>query len=34
MTLAQAGIERGEKQSEDNRTTGMVWIPGGTFKMG
>jgi len=34
MTHAQADIERGEKQSEDNRTTGMVWIPGGTFKMG
>jgi formylglycine-generating enzyme required for sulfatase activity len=34
MTLAQAGIERDEKPSEDKRTTGMVWIPGGTFKMG
>ena len=34
MTLAQTDIGRGEKQSEDKRTTDMVRIPGGTFRMG
>ncbi|MGH6641832.1 MAG: formylglycine-generating enzyme family protein [Bradyrhizobium sp.] len=32
MTLLQA--ERDEKPSDDSRTSGMVWIPGGTFRMG
>ena len=34
MTMAQTDIERDERPSEDNRTTDMVWIPGGTFRMG
>ena len=34
MTLLQAEIEPGEQQSEDGRTGDMVWIPGGTFRMG
>ena len=34
MTALQADIRRGEPQSDDSRTTGMVRIPGGTFRMG
>ena len=34
MTLAQTDIRRSEKQSEDKRTTGMVRISGGAFRMG
>jgi sulfatase modifying factor 1 len=34
MTVLQTHIERGEKQSDDDRTTDMVRIPGGTFRIG
>ena len=34
MTLAQTDIRRSEKQSEDKRTTGIVRISGGAFRMG
>jgi formylglycine-generating enzyme required for sulfatase activity len=34
MTLLRADIERNDRQSEDSRTDDMVWIPGGTFRMG
>jgi sulfatase modifying factor 1 len=34
MTSGQAGIERNDWPSEDSRNTGMVWIPGATFRMG
>src|SRR5216684_3785716 len=34
MTLLRADIERNDPPSEDSRTGDMVWIPGGTFRMG
>jgi formylglycine-generating enzyme len=34
MTSLQIDIRQDEEQSEDNRTIDMVWIPGGTFRMG
>ena len=34
MTLPGIDIERNEGQAEDRRTDDMVWIPGGTFRMG
>src|SRR3984957_7405105 len=34
MTLLRDDIERSDGPSEDSRTTNMVWIPGGTFRMG
>jgi formylglycine-generating enzyme required for sulfatase activity len=34
MTMLRMDIERGDRQPEDSRTTDMVRIPGGTFRMG
>jgi formylglycine-generating enzyme len=34
MTLLRADIERNDRRSDDSRTGDMVWIPGGTFRMG
>src|SRR5689334_20730678 len=34
MTLLQTDTRTGENQSEGSRTTDMVWISGGTFRMG
>ena len=34
MALARTDIERNDRLSEDGRTTGMIRIPGGTFRMG
>src|SRR6266581_8061049 len=34
MTLLRTDIERNDRQPEDSRTGDMVWIPGGTFRMG
>src|SRR6478609_5649056 len=34
MALLQTDIERDEKQSDDTGIKDMVWIPGGTFRMG
>jgi formylglycine-generating enzyme required for sulfatase activity len=34
MTVLQADIRRDGTQSDDSRTSDMVWIPGGTFRMG
>jgi sulfatase modifying factor 1 len=34
MTLLRAGLERNDRQSVDSRTADMVWIAGGTFRMG
>ena len=34
MTLLRTDPERNERPSEDRRTDDMVWIPGGTFRMG
>ena len=34
MALLQADIRQNEKQSEHGQTTDMVWISGGTFRMG
>jgi len=34
MTLLRSGFRRDERQSEDRQATDMVWISGGTFRMG
>ena len=34
MALARTDIERNDRLSEDGRTTDMIRIPGGTFRMG
>src|ERR1700704_2533535 len=34
MTLLRTDIEGHDRQSEDGRTDDLVWIPGGTFRMG
>src|SRR5229473_3462734 len=34
MSLRRAGLERNDRHSEDSRTGDMVWLPGGTFRMG
>ena len=34
MTPLQTDIRRDEQPSDDSRTTDMVRIPGGTFRMG
>src|ERR1700720_634119 len=34
MTLLRADFERNDPPSDDSRTGDMVWIPGGTFRMG
>src|SRR6267143_2060859 len=34
MTLLRADIERNDRQPENNPTGDMLWIPGGTFRMG
>jgi formylglycine-generating enzyme len=34
MTLLRTDIERNDRPSEDRRTGDMVWLPGGTFRMG
>jgi hypothetical protein len=34
MTLLRTDIERNDRLSEDRRTGDMVWLPGGTFRMG
>src|ERR1700732_4732870 len=34
MTLLRTDIERNDRPSGDHRTGDMVWIPGGTFRMG
>ena len=34
MTLLRTGIERNDRPSEDRGTGDMVWLPGGTFRMG
>jgi sulfatase modifying factor 1 len=34
MTLLQDHIRRNDRQLEDSRIDDMVWIPGGTFRMG
>ncbi|MDB5605679.1 MAG: gliding motility-associated lipoprotein GldK [Bradyrhizobium sp.] len=34
MMMLRTDIERSDRPSEDSRTSDMVWIPGGTFRMG
>jgi len=34
MTLLRADIERNDRQPENSPTGDMLWIPGGTFRMG
>ena len=34
MTLLQPDILRANRESRDDRTIDMVWVPGGTFQMG
>lgn len=34
MTMLRADVERSNQSADDLRTDGMVWIPGGTFRMG
>ena len=34
MVLLRADIQESDKPSEDNRSSDMVWIGGGTFRMG
>ena len=34
MTLLQDQFRRSYRQSEDSRTDGMIWLPGGTFRIG
>jgi formylglycine-generating enzyme required for sulfatase activity len=34
VTLQQIDIEQSERQAEDRLADNMVWIPGGTFRMG
>jgi sulfatase modifying factor 1 len=34
MTVLRTDIKQDERPSEDRRTGDMVWIPGGTFRMG
>ena len=34
MDLPSPGLEHDDPSSKDNRTNDMVWIPGGTFRMG
>src|SRR5258707_3080322 len=34
MTLLRTEIKQNDRSSEDSRTGDMVWIPGGTFRMG
>ena len=34
MTLLNPDPERDDRSSEDSRSDDMVWIPGGTFRMG
>ena len=34
MTLPRTDIERNDRPSKDRRTGDMVWLPGGTFRMG
>lgn len=34
MTMLRADIERSDQSADDLRMDGMMWIPGGTFRMG
>jgi hypothetical protein len=34
VTLLRTNIERNDRQSEDSWTDDMVWITGGTFRIG
>src|SRR5882672_9708242 len=34
MTVLRTDIERNDRPSNDRRTGDMVWLPGGTFRMG
>jgi sulfatase modifying factor 1 len=34
MTLLKADAAQSDRASQDDQTTNMVWIPGGTFRMG
>ena len=34
MTLSRTDVEPNDRRAENRQTDNMVWIPGGTFRMG